>query len=235
MSTPARCSSGGWPPIVAAGMVCRVAAPSKLQQPAGDRVKTDARDAAHIGRPTGAPVVVDKRRHRERLGQSTCTADDYAQSPDPRSAPAEHSPPCGDPPANKLWHPLRQTSTNVGTPTTAWPVRSTRAAAAYPPSSRCARRRFTIHSFHRFIHIVISGVYKPSAALLRLPGCGCGSSAGRFAISSTGPGPPRSERVGNTARRACRGACNGSLSRACRVVPYASSHFWRGVVQLEGD
>ena len=29
-----------------AGMVCLVAAPSKLQRPAGDRVKTDARDAA---------------------------------------------------------------------------------------------------------------------------------------------------------------------------------------------
>jgi transposase len=33
-----------------AGMECMVAAPSKLQRPAGDRVKTDARDAAHLAR-----------------------------------------------------------------------------------------------------------------------------------------------------------------------------------------
>ncbi len=32
------------------GMACVVAAPSKLQRPAGDRVKTDARDAAHLAR-----------------------------------------------------------------------------------------------------------------------------------------------------------------------------------------
>ena len=31
-------------------MECMVAAPSKLQRPAGDRVKTDARDAAHLAR-----------------------------------------------------------------------------------------------------------------------------------------------------------------------------------------
>ena len=31
-------------------MLCLVAAPSKLQRPAGDRVKTDARDAAHLAR-----------------------------------------------------------------------------------------------------------------------------------------------------------------------------------------
>src|SRR6202011_5887001 len=33
-----------------AGMERVVAAPSKLQRPAGDRVKTDARDAAHLAR-----------------------------------------------------------------------------------------------------------------------------------------------------------------------------------------
>lgn len=33
-----------------AGMQCLVAAPSKLQRPAGDRIKTDARDAAHLAR-----------------------------------------------------------------------------------------------------------------------------------------------------------------------------------------
>jgi transposase len=36
--------------ITEAGMECVVAAPSKLQRPAGDRVKTDARDAAHLAR-----------------------------------------------------------------------------------------------------------------------------------------------------------------------------------------
>ena len=36
--------------ITEAGMDCVVAAPSKLQRPAGDRVKTDARDAAHLAR-----------------------------------------------------------------------------------------------------------------------------------------------------------------------------------------
>ena len=34
--------------LLAAGIMCLVAAPSKLQRPAGDRVKTDARDAAHL-------------------------------------------------------------------------------------------------------------------------------------------------------------------------------------------
>ena len=36
--------------ITAAGMECIVAAPSKLQRPAGDRVKTDAKDAAHLAK-----------------------------------------------------------------------------------------------------------------------------------------------------------------------------------------
>lgn len=36
--------------LTAAGIRCVVAAPSKLQRPAGDRVKTDARDAAHLAR-----------------------------------------------------------------------------------------------------------------------------------------------------------------------------------------
>ena len=33
-----------------AGVRCEVVAPSKLQRPAGDRVKTDARDALHLAR-----------------------------------------------------------------------------------------------------------------------------------------------------------------------------------------
>lgn len=36
--------------FAAAGIECVVAAPSKLQRPAGDRVKTDARDALHLAR-----------------------------------------------------------------------------------------------------------------------------------------------------------------------------------------
>ena len=36
--------------LIAAGIDCVVAAPSKLQRPSGDRVKTDARDAAHLAR-----------------------------------------------------------------------------------------------------------------------------------------------------------------------------------------
>ncbi len=34
----------------AAGVRCQVAAPSKLQRPSGDRVKTDQRDALHLAR-----------------------------------------------------------------------------------------------------------------------------------------------------------------------------------------
>jgi len=36
--------------LLAAGVPCVVAAPSKLQRPSGDRVKTDARDALHLAR-----------------------------------------------------------------------------------------------------------------------------------------------------------------------------------------
>src|SRR3954467_14243387 len=36
--------------LIAAGIACEVAALSKLIRPAGDRVKTDARDAAHLAR-----------------------------------------------------------------------------------------------------------------------------------------------------------------------------------------
>jgi transposase len=36
--------------LTAVGIDCVVVAPSKLQRPAGDRVKTDARDAAHLAR-----------------------------------------------------------------------------------------------------------------------------------------------------------------------------------------
>jgi transposase len=36
--------------IIAAGMDCVVVAPSRLQRPVGDRVKTDAKDAAHLAK-----------------------------------------------------------------------------------------------------------------------------------------------------------------------------------------
>ncbi len=36
--------------LTAAGIRCEVAAPSRLQKPAGDRVKTDAKDAVHLAR-----------------------------------------------------------------------------------------------------------------------------------------------------------------------------------------
>src|SRR3954470_20871401 len=36
--------------LTAAGVRCEVAAPSKLQRPSGDRVKTDQRDALHLAR-----------------------------------------------------------------------------------------------------------------------------------------------------------------------------------------
>ena len=36
--------------LTAAGIRCEVAAPSKLQKPSGDRVKTDAKDAVHLAR-----------------------------------------------------------------------------------------------------------------------------------------------------------------------------------------
>ena len=41
------------------GVACVVAAPSKLQRPAGDRVKTDARDAAHLARLLKLEEIVE--------------------------------------------------------------------------------------------------------------------------------------------------------------------------------
>jgi transposase len=41
------------------GVTCLVAAPSKLQRPAGDRVKTDARDAAHLARLLKLDEIVE--------------------------------------------------------------------------------------------------------------------------------------------------------------------------------
>ncbi len=47
--------------LAAAGVRCEVAASSKLQRPAGDRVKTDARDAMHLARLLRLDEVVPVR------------------------------------------------------------------------------------------------------------------------------------------------------------------------------
>ena len=47
--------------LTAAGLRCQVAAASKLQRPAGDRVKTDARDALHLARLLRLDEVVAVR------------------------------------------------------------------------------------------------------------------------------------------------------------------------------
>lgn len=47
--------------LIAAGIACLVAAPSKLQRPAGDRVKRDARDAAHLARLVHLGQIVEVR------------------------------------------------------------------------------------------------------------------------------------------------------------------------------
>ena len=47
--------------LTAAGVRCQVAAASKIQRPAGDRVKTDARDALHLARLLRLDEVVAVR------------------------------------------------------------------------------------------------------------------------------------------------------------------------------
>ena len=47
--------------LTVAGVRCVVVAPSKLQRPAGDRVKTDARDALHLARLLRMDQVVEVR------------------------------------------------------------------------------------------------------------------------------------------------------------------------------
>jgi transposase len=47
--------------LTAAGIRCVVAAPSKLQRPHGDRVKTDARDALHLARLLRMDQIVEVR------------------------------------------------------------------------------------------------------------------------------------------------------------------------------
>jgi transposase len=47
--------------LAAAGIRCEVVAPSKLQRPSGDRVKTDARDAHHLARLLRLDEIVSVR------------------------------------------------------------------------------------------------------------------------------------------------------------------------------
>src|SRR5664279_976514 len=47
--------------LTAAGIRCVVAAPSKLQRPPGDRVKTDSRDAQHLARLLRMDQIVEVR------------------------------------------------------------------------------------------------------------------------------------------------------------------------------
>jgi len=47
--------------LTAAGVRCVVAAPSKLQRPTGDRVKTDSRDALHLARLLRMDQIVEVR------------------------------------------------------------------------------------------------------------------------------------------------------------------------------
>lgn len=69
--------------LTAAGIRCEVVAPSKLQRPAGDRVKTDARDAVHLARllrldefvPVAIPTV-DQEAARDLVrAQEDCRSD----------------------------------------------------------------------------------------------------------------------------------------------------------------
>jgi hypothetical protein len=55
----------------AAEIRCEVAAPSKLQMPAGERVKTDAKDAIHLARPLRLDEVHLGRHPHHRSGSGT--------------------------------------------------------------------------------------------------------------------------------------------------------------------
>ena len=69
--------------LTAAGIRCEVVAPSRLQRPAGDRVKTDAKDAIHLARllrldeitPVAIPTV-DQEAARDLVrAREDCRAD----------------------------------------------------------------------------------------------------------------------------------------------------------------
>ena len=65
--------------LTAAGIRCEVVAPSKLQRPSGDRVKTDARDALHLARLLRLDEItavaipsVEQEAARDRACQVVC-------------------------------------------------------------------------------------------------------------------------------------------------------------------
>jgi transposase len=69
--------------LTAAGLRCEVAAPSKLQKPSGDRVKTDARDAIHLARllrldeitPVAIPTVEQEAARDLVRAREDCRGD----------------------------------------------------------------------------------------------------------------------------------------------------------------
>ncbi len=69
--------------LVAAGIRCEVAAPSKLQRPSGDRVKTDAKDALHLARllrldeitPVTVPTVAQETARDLVRAREDCRTD----------------------------------------------------------------------------------------------------------------------------------------------------------------
>jgi len=69
--------------LTAVGVRCMVAAPSKLQRPSGDRVKTDARDALHLARllrlgeihPVAVPSVEQESARDLVRAREDCRAD----------------------------------------------------------------------------------------------------------------------------------------------------------------
>jgi transposase len=69
--------------LTASGVRCVVAAPSKLQRPAGDRVKTDARDALHLARllrlgevtPVAVPTVGQEAARDVVRAREDCRGD----------------------------------------------------------------------------------------------------------------------------------------------------------------
>ncbi|MDX5449777.1 MAG: transposase, partial [Actinomycetes bacterium] len=69
--------------LTEAGIRCVVAAPSKLQRPSGDRVKTDFRDAAHLARllrldeihPVAVPTVTQEAARDLIRAREACRSD----------------------------------------------------------------------------------------------------------------------------------------------------------------
>ena len=69
--------------FTAAGIRCEVVAPSKVQRPSGDRVKTDARDAMHLARllrldeitPVAVPTIEQEAARDLVRAREDCRGD----------------------------------------------------------------------------------------------------------------------------------------------------------------